>query len=62
DISGGKNPDVSPNGLANVIADVVLPSSPESNPGSVFVEAWEEEATAATWGVDAIAICAKVTP
>lgn len=62
DISGGKNPDTPPNGLANVIADVVLPSSPESTPGSVFVEAWEEEATTATWGVDAIALCAKVSP
>jgi hypothetical protein len=62
DISGGKNPDVGPGGLANVIADVVLPSSPSSVPGSVFVEAWEEEATVATWGIDAIVICAKVAP
>ncbi|HEU4735872.1 MAG TPA: hypothetical protein VFS48_02440 [Solirubrobacterales bacterium] len=62
DISGAKDPDVTPGGLANVIADVVIPSSPSSVPGSVFVEAWEEEATAATWGIDAIAICAKVAP
>lgn len=62
DISGAKEPDVSPGGLANVIADVVIPSNPESTPGSVFIEAWEEEPTALTWGIDAIAICAKVSP
>jgi hypothetical protein len=62
DISGGKNPAEAPGGLANVVADVVIPSGPTSVPGSVFVEAWEEEATALTWGIDAIAICAKVSP
>jgi hypothetical protein len=63
DISGAKNPDLGPNGLANVVADVVLPNVGDSTtPGSVYVEAWEEEATALTWGVDAIAICANVAP
>jgi Collagen triple helix repeat (20 copies) len=62
DIVGAKNPDVSPNGLANVVADVVLPSGESTVPGSVYVEAWEEEATALTWGVDAIALCANVAP
>jgi hypothetical protein len=60
DIVGAKAPDASPNGLANVVADVVLPTT--GPPGSVYVEAWEEEATALTWGVDAIAICANVAP
>ncbi|HUC06741.1 MAG TPA: hypothetical protein VMR96_01515, partial [Solirubrobacterales bacterium] len=61
DISGGKE-GATPGGLANVIADVVEPSAPSSLPGSVLVEAWEEDATAITWNVSAIAICAKVTP
>ena len=63
DIVGAKNPDVTPGGLANVVADVVQPSVGDSTtPGSVYVEAWEEEATALNWGVDAIAICANVAP
>jgi hypothetical protein len=57
DISGAKE-----TGVAKVIADVVLPSGPISVPGSVFIEAWEQDATAENWGVDAIAICAKVAP
>jgi hypothetical protein len=61
DISGGKE-GAAPNGLANVIADVVEPSAPSSSPGSVAVEAWEEEPTSITWNVSAIAICAKVSP
>jgi hypothetical protein len=61
DIAGGKEGST-PSGLANVIADLVEPSSPSSVPGSVIVEAWEEEPTAITWNVSAIAICAKVAP
>jgi hypothetical protein len=62
DIVGATNPDVSPNSLANVVADVVLPSGESTVPGSVYVEAWEEEATALTWGMDAIALCTNVAP
>jgi hypothetical protein len=61
DIVGGKE-GASPNGLANVIADVVEPTNPAVVPGSVTVEAWEEEPTAIEWSVSAIALCAKVAP
>jgi hypothetical protein len=62
DISGGKE-GVTPNGLANILADVVEPSNPSpGSTGSLLVEAWEEDATADTWGVSAIALCANVAP
>jgi hypothetical protein len=61
DIVGGKE-GASPNGLANVIADVVEPTDPSAVPGSVTVEAWEEEPTVIGWSVSAIALCAKVAP
>lgn len=61
DISGGKDPDVTPGGLANILADVVIPSAPSpGSTGSYFVEAWEEEATANTWDVTAFVLCADV--
>jgi hypothetical protein len=60
DIEGGKEPAVSPNGLANVIADVVESSGPGSE-GFGIVEAWEEEPTALTWAIHATAICAPAS-
>lgn len=62
DISGGKEPDTAPNGLANILADVMEPSSPAGPTGSFTVEAWEEDATADTWNVTVYAICATVAP
>lgn len=62
DISGGKDPDVGPNGLTNVVPDVIETTSPTTVPGQVFVEAWEEEPTALSWKLSAIAICADVAP
>jgi hypothetical protein len=61
DISGGKE-GASPNGLANVIADVVETTSPEVVPGAAIVEAWEEDATALTWNLSVFVLCAKVSP
>jgi hypothetical protein len=62
DIEGGKEPSVGPNGLANVIADVVEASAPGSGEGSVIAEAWEEEPTSLTWAIHASAISATVSP
>jgi hypothetical protein len=62
DIEGGKEPSEGPSGLANVLADVVETSGPESTTGSGIVEAWEEEPTALTWTVHAVALCANVAP
>jgi hypothetical protein len=62
DIEGGKEPSEGPNGLANVIADVVEPSGPGGGEGLVAVEAWEEESTALNWSIHAIAMCADVAP
>jgi hypothetical protein len=62
DVVGAKEGS-SPSGLANIVVDVLLPTSPSpGSTGSVFVEAWEEEPTALTWGIDAIALCANVAP
>lgn len=62
DIEGGKEPSEGPNGLANVIADVVETSSPGSSEGLVVVEAWEEEPTSLSWSIHAVAMCADVAP
>lgn len=62
DIEGGKEPSEGPNGLANVIADVVEASSPGGGEGLVVVEAWEEEATGLSWAIHANAMCADVAP
>lgn len=61
DISGGKNPNEKPGGLANVLVDVEIPSTPSpGSTGSYFVEAWEEEATAETWNITVYVLCADV--
>jgi hypothetical protein len=60
DIIGGKE-GVEPNGIANVIADVVEPSFPAPGAtGAVAVEAWEVNPTALNWGIRAFALCAKL--
>jgi hypothetical protein len=60
DIIGGKE-GVEPNGLANVIADVVEPSFPAPGAtGAVAVEAWEVNPTALSWSIRAFALCAKL--
>jgi len=60
DIVGAKE-GVSPNGLANVIADVVEPSFPAPGAtGAVAVEAWEVNPTALNWSITAFALCAKL--
>ncbi len=61
DLTGAKSGS-SPTGVSNIVVDVVLPSDQTTVPGSVLVEAWESVATAANWGVDAIALCADATP
>lgn len=62
DLSGGKPVSTSPNGLSQIVADVVLPSSASVIPGTVTVEAWEANTTSDTWGVSAVAMCANVAP
>jgi hypothetical protein len=62
DIEGGKDPSVAPNGLANVIADTIDPSSPGGSEDFVLVEAWEEEPTPLPWAIHAAAMCATVSP
>lgn len=60
DIEGAKE-GVTPNGLANIVADMVEPSIPKADAtGTVTVEAWEVNSTSNTWGLNAIAICANM--
>ncbi len=60
DIVGGKE-GVTPNGVANVIADVVEPSFPAPGAtGAVAVEAWEVNPTALNWSITAFALCAAL--
>ena len=61
DLSGAKSGG-GLNGVSNIVVDVQLPTDPSVAPGSYYVEAWESTATASNWGVDAIALCADVTP
>ena len=62
DLGGGKGGTMSPNGETEVVADLVFLSAPTTVPGSVIVQAWEDEPTAEAWSVDAIAMCANVAP
>ena len=50
-----------PNELANVVINFIEPSDENTVPGSVTVFAFEEEATAANWTVQATAMCANVS-
>jgi hypothetical protein len=60
DIAGGKE-GLAPNGVANVIADVVEPSFPAPGAtGAIAIEAWEIKPIADSWSINAIAICADV--
>ena len=56
DIFGGKTGS-SPDQQTDVMMDFVIPGST-----SVAAAAYEDEATAASWSVKAIAICATVAP
>jgi hypothetical protein len=62
DISGGKE-NTTPDGLANIIADVVEPSNPVPGAtGTATIEAWEIDPIVDSWEINAIAICADVEP
>jgi hypothetical protein len=51
----------SPNELTDIVIDEVVPSSEDTVPGEVEVQAVEEEPTAVTWAIEAIALCANVS-
>jgi len=49
------------NQLTDVVIEEIVPSSEDVVPGSVTVQAFEEEPTAVNWSVRAIALCANVS-